>query len=433
MSREACAVRPFRLPARLLLPSAETRALALANLVNTIGTGIFVTGGPIFFVHSAGLSVPELSISFTVAGSVGLVLSMPIGLLADRLGPREVAILMLWLRALATAAFTLVHSPATLILVGCVALSAERGGQAAFGALIALVGGEERVRLRAYLRAVTNIGVSIGAGVAGFLIADGSRMAYISLMFLNAAALFAAGAALLRVRRQRPTPPSPGAGRLPPLRDGPYLIAAALHGVLNLSYEVLSFALPLWVVTHTTAPSWIISVLVVLNTVLVVVFQVPASRGLKTARQAAIAGRRSGLVFLVACVLVAPTGHLSPGLGAGLLFAAVAVLTLGELWHAAASFTLSFELAQGHAHGQYQAVYAMGDGLERALAPLILSVLCLTWGPSGWLVLGALFALGGAPLPAVVRASERRTAASPPAVRRPVSQPDASSNEKGLL
>jgi MFS family permease len=426
----------------LLLPSIETRALAVANLANTVGTGIFMTGSAIFFVRWAGLSVPELSLSLTVAGSVGLALSLPLGLLADRLGPREIAISMLWLRALATAAFTLVHSPLTLILAGCVAFSADRGGQAAFGALIALVGGEERVTLRAHLRALTNIGVSIGTGVAGFVIANGSRMAYNGMILLNAAALFAAGAALLRVSRRPPIPPPPGAERLPSLRDVPYLMATGLHGVLNLSYEVLSFALPLWVVTRTAAPSWIISLLVLLNTVLVVFFQVPASRGLKTARQAAIAGQRSGLTFLLSCVLIAPTGHLSPVLAAALLFFAVGVLTLGELWHAAASFTLSFELAQQHALGQYQAVYAMGDGLERALAPIILGALCLTWGPLGWLVLGTMFVLGGAPLPAVVQASERRAAAlaggctaNPPKPSRvavPSRLPDESSSQNRL-
>ena len=397
--------------ARLLPPTTDTRALALANLVTTVGTGIFLTGAPIFFVRSAGLSVRELSVGMTVAGTLGLVLSMPIGLLADRVGSREVAIPLLWVRAIATASFTLVHSQWTLILAASVAIVADRGGQAAFGALIALTGGDERVRLRAYLRSVTNVGVSLGAGIAGVLIAENTRTAYVTMMLVNAVALLLGGTALLRVPRARAVPKPPGVDRLPPLRDAPYLAATVLHGVLNLCYEVLSFALPLWVVTHTKAPGWIISVLVVLNTVMVVVFQVPASRGVKTAHRAAIVGRRSGLVLLAACALIALTDHRGSAVTVGVLIAAVGVLTVGEMWHAAASFTLSFELAQEHAHGQYQAVYAMGDGLERATAPMILGTLCLTWGPPGWLVLGGVFVLAGSRLPAVVRASERRAAA----------------------
>lgn len=200
---------------------------------------------------------------------------------------------------------------------------------------------------------------------------------------------------------------------MPPLHDLPYIIATALHGVLSLNYELLGFALPLWVVTSTSAPHWITSVLVVLNSGLVMAFQVPASRGITTARTAADAGRRSGFVFLVCCGLVAMSDGQPEFLGVGLLITAVAVLTLGELWYAAASFGLSFELAQEHAHGQYQGVYAMGEGLERALAPMVLGALCIKWGPPGWLLLGSLFALGGGLLPIVVRASERRTAGMP--------------------
>lgn len=135
----------------------------LGNLANTIGSGIFLAGGAIFFIHSAGLSVSQLSVGLTVAGSVALLVSLPIGLLTDLVGPREVAIVMLGLRALATAGFVMVHSLPALILAGSVALSGDRGGQVAFAALIAGIGSENRVRLRSYMRAVTNFGVSVGA------------------------------------------------------------------------------------------------------------------------------------------------------------------------------------------------------------------------------------------------------------------------------
>jgi hypothetical protein len=92
---------------------------------------------------------------------------------------------------------------------------------------------------------------------------------------------------------------------------------------------------------------------------------------------------------------------------------AVAVHSVGELWQAAASFTLSFDLAQEHAHGQYQAVYTLGEGIERALAPTILGVLCIAWGAVGWLILGTLLALAGALMPAVVRNAERRIVTVP--------------------
>jgi MFS transporter len=395
---------------RLPLPPPGTGPLVLSNLIYTVGTGMFLTGGTVFFLRSASLTVADLALGLTVAGLVGLLLSVPIGALADRCGAREVAVGTLWVQALATAAFVLVSSRWSLVLAASVALTAERGGAAAFGALTAYVGGANRVHLRAYQRAVTNVGVSVGAGIGGLLVAVGSREAFLGLMTGTAAALALAGAVALRASRVPPVPAPDGAAPLPPLRDPPYVAVTALNGVLSLSYDIVSFGLPAWIVTRTAAPAWLITVLILLNTALVVFFQVPVSRGVRTARHAAIVGRRSGPVLLAACALVAVAPSRSPVLGAAVLLAAVAILTLGELLHATASFTLSFELAQEHAHGQYQAVFALGEGVERALAPLILGALCFGWGSTGWLVLGALFVGSGALLPPVVRAAERRAA-----------------------
>ena len=101
-----------------------------------------------------------------------------------------------------------------------------------------------------------------------------------------------------------------------------------------------------------------------------------------------------------------------------LLLAGVAVQSVGELWQTASAFGLSLELAQEHAQGEYQGVFALGRGIERAVAPAVLSALCLGWGPPGWLVVGGVLAAAGALLPAAARAGradpiERRPTASP--------------------
>jgi dipeptide/tripeptide permease len=63
---------------------------------------------------------------------------------------------------------------------------------------------------------------------------------------------------------------------------------------------------------------------------------------------------------------------------ATLLLAAVVVHTIGELWHSAAGFEVSFALAPQHATGQYLGVFGLGAGLAEAVGPALLISLCIT-------------------------------------------------------
>lgn len=386
--------------------SRDGRALVVADLISTTGTGLFLVGGLVYLVRWASYSLSDVSIGFTTAGLVGVALTYPIGRAADRIGVREVAAVAFALRAVAVATLTMVRSLPALVAVMSVALTCERGGQAAFSAIVARVGGAERVRLQASLRSVTNIGVSIGTGLGGLLVASGERTSFLALLFVDAGALACGAVVLCGVTRIRPT--RPAAHTRPVLRDRVYLAAAGLHSVMSLNYEVLTFALPLVIAARRDIPYWLISVCVIINTLLVVAFQAPASRNLRTSRQASGMARRAGLVFFVSCALFATVSGSLPGVAIAVLVTAVAVHSVGEVWQAAGSFLLSFELAQEHAHGRYQALFVIGEGVERALAPAVLGILCLAWGVVGWLVLGTVIATAGALFPLVVRSAERR-------------------------
>ncbi|MGH3341971.1 MAG: hypothetical protein ACRDPK_03630 [Carbonactinosporaceae bacterium] len=111
--------------------------------------------------------------------------------------------------------------------------------------------------------------------------------------------------------------------------------------------------------------------------------------------------RRAGLISLVGCALLGAAGGLPAEAAVAALLAGTVVLAVGELWHAAGSFGLSYALAADHAQGQYQGVFGIGLGGIRALTPGILTPLCIVWGGPGWIVLGALFAAAGLAAPGV--------------------------------
>jgi MFS family permease len=79
------------------------------------------------------------------------------------------------------------------------------------------------------------------------------------------------------------------------------------------------------------------------------------------------------------------------------------VHTVGELWHSAAGFEVSYALAPEQATGQYLGVFGLGAGLAEAVGPALLIGLCISWGRPGWYVVGVLFLATGLVTPAAVR------------------------------
>jgi MFS family permease len=401
---------------RALLPaSGAPRALALSTFVGQTGSGLFLPVSALFFTRSVGLAPSRVGLGLAVAGLIGLVAAVPIGRVADRFGPRGTYAFTLLGQAVATASFALVHSLWAFVVVSTVAALAERGGSAARGAVIGGVGvGEARVRLRAMLKSVTNAGLSIGTALAALALAADTRAAYLGVVLLNAAMYACAALPLLRV----PAISAAGDGRAAPprravLRNRPYTLVTTLCGITSIHYEVLSIVMPLWIAGHSDAPRWSISAIILANTLLVVLLQVPFSRGTGNAAAAARVVRRSGgLLWLGWAIIASAVFAGSPALAFVLLVVGMVFHTAGELWHSAGSYGLSYELAPAGSHGEYQGFFSLGRGATAAVAPLVVTTVCLADGPnwrpvSGWLLLGIVVAALSWAVPPATRWAER--------------------------
>jgi hypothetical protein len=385
------------------------RLLAASTLVNTIGKGLYLTGSALFFTRSVGLSPAAVGAGLTISGLLGMAAGVAFGHVADCVGPREVTPALLAAEALSVSLYVFVHSFAAFQVVACFAALAERGNSAVRAALIAAVAPtDRRVAVRAYMRSVTNVGISVGALLAGLALHADTRAAYVALMVGDAATFLLAGAFVARLAHIPPVPAPAVGPRLVALRDRGYLAITALNGILSFHFLVLTLAMPLWLVGHTGAPRWLVSPLLLCNTLLVVSLQVRASRGSETVPGAAQALRHSGWVLGAACVVYAAAGDHGAVVASLLLAGAVVVHTFGELLVSAGGFGLSYELAPDHAQGQYQGVFALGMNGAQAFAPAILTILCLGAGAAGWIALGALFVAAGAATPPVARVALAR-------------------------
>ncbi|MEU5939251.1 MFS transporter [Micromonospora sp. NPDC047548] len=399
---------------RLLPEPGPARTLALSALVNTVGRGTWLTVSALFLTRSVGLSVSQVGLGLTVTALVGLVASTPMGYLADRHGPRGIQLAALVASGACTAALVAVRSFPAFLVVGVLMAVADAASRGARGALIAgAVPADQRVRTRAWLRAVTNVGISVGAVVAGVGLAADTRAAYVALILLNCVTYLLAAAILLRLTPVPPVPAPAHGPRLIALRDRPFLAFTMLDGLMSMHFGLLNIALPLWIADHTTAPHWLISACMLVNTVTVVLFQVRASRGTEELPGAARAARRAGVVIAVACAIFAASAGVPTPAAVALLLAGALVHVVGELWHAAAGWGISFGLAPARAQGQYQGAYGMGMQLGGMAAPVVVTSLAVGWGAPGWLLLGGLFLLLGALVPPVVRWAARSRPAEP--------------------
>ncbi|GGU71556.1 MFS transporter [Streptomyces litmocidini] len=381
------------------------RVLAASNFVNAVGSGLFLTAGVLYFTQAVRLPAATVGFGLGVAGLFSLVVGIAVGHLADRRGARGVLVSTLAVQALATAAFVLADGFWPFVLSVSAATGAKAAGLAARAPLIRHHGGERPQEFRARLRAVTNVGISFGALLAGWAVQVGTPGAYQVLVAGNALAFAASAAVLLLLPPVAPAPVARGP-RWIALRDRPHLALTALDGVMAIQFKVLTVAIPLWLVGSTAAPHWLVSGTMLANTVLVVGLQVRASRGVDSPRAGGRAYRRAGAAFLVSCALVPLSAGTPVAVAVVLLLTAVVVHTVGELWHAAGGFEVSYALAPPRATGQYLGVFGLGAGLSESLGPGLLIALCIGWGRPGWFAVEALFALTGLLAPLAVRRAE---------------------------
>jgi len=397
-------------------PPGALRMLSAATLANTVGTGLWVTGSALYLTRVVGLSPSTVGVGLTIAGLVGLAASVPLGGLADRRDPRTLRAALQVLQAGAAGAYLLVDSVAVFLVVAVLDALLVSGNLAVRAALIAAVAGPEgRVHAFATLRAIANVGIAVGAALAGLALAADTRGGYDLLVVGNAATYLLSAALLMRLPAG---PPRPVTGpRRPgrPLRDVPFLAVSGASAVLSLHWVVLTLVLPLWVVGRTDAPPVTVSAVLLVNTVLTVLLAVRLGRGVNRAGPAATRMRHAGLVLAATMPLYAATAGLPMPLAVGLLLITTVAYTVGDLWHGTAGAGLAYDLAAPDAVGAYQGVDGLLSGLARAVGPALLTVVVLGGGTAGWLVLGVLFAVTGLAVPALTRRAlaDRPTPATP--------------------
>ena len=372
------------------------RILSLATLVNTFGNGLFMTIEVIYFTFHVGLTPSQVALGLSLGGGVSLLFTVPAGHLSDRFGPRDIGAVAYIVEGFILVGFVFVHSFSPFLLLSVLIGATGAIGQTLRMATIAQYGvGEERVRIRAYTRAVTNLGIGFGTIFAGIALAFNTDAAYITMLLLDSATYMVAAVIWRKLPYIAPTVARGEPINFIALKDSKYLAATLLNGIMSLHFVIQNVAIPLWVVKETNAPRWWVAVIMLINTIAVILFQVRASRGSGDVKAGARMFNRAGFFVAAACVLYAFSSGVSTVIACALLVAGMLLHVAGELVGSAGSWSIGFGLADQNHQGQYQGVYSLGWGIGGAFGPAVVTALAIGLGRLGWVILAGIFIITG--------------------------------------
>ena len=101
---------------RSLLPEPGLqRTYVTSSFISTVGAGIIMPIGILYFTCIVGLDATRVGLAFMVAGLLAIPFSVPAGELADRVGPRRVAMVGLAGLSAAGVSFLFVQNFRTLL------------------------------------------------------------------------------------------------------------------------------------------------------------------------------------------------------------------------------------------------------------------------------------------------------------------------------
>ncbi|RSM73101.1 MFS transporter [Actinoplanes sp. ATCC 53533] len=383
---------------RGLRPDDPTlRALTWATMAGALSKGVFFSVSVLFFTRVAGLSPATIGLGLTIAGAVAVGASLGSGYLAGAVGARRVLVAATAGQGLALLAYVVVRTPVAFVAVACAAVGLQAVQRTALSTMIAQsFVGPERVEVRARLRVVTNTFIGVGAGLAAVALAIDTDPAYLVAMVWTAAMLFVSAVPVRRL----PVGGTAGGPRVrgphrSPLRDRTYLTAAALNAVMTMQFSMLTVGVPLWITGWTAAPAVTVAGLLALNTVIVSLLQIRATRGTHELPGAGRAVARSGVLLALACALYATADHGVALIAVMLLTLATVAHSLAEVLAEAGNWTLAFELADPANIAAYQGVSTTGGSIGSMLGPMLVTVTAIEHGWAGWALLGGLFLATG--------------------------------------
>ena len=370
----------------------EVWLLCLVTFVQRSGTMVlpFLT---LYLTQRQGFSVQEAGGVLSLYGVGAIVGSYIGGWLSDRIGSVTAQVVSLSLATVALVGLGAMHSPLSIVVAVVLWSIASESMRPANGAALAEMSPPHlHVRAFGLRRLSTNLGMSIGPALGGFLVTWSYRWLFVIEASVGLLAAGLLWGLLSPVSRQSPSPYQPdsstteiGMPSISPWNDGVFLATLVLTALLIIVLFQLFGAYPLTLADVHHFPSYTIGFVFTLNTLVIVVCQMPILHVVERFDTLRVIG--VGAFLLCAGFALLPLGTTP-----GSLAVTVLVWTCGEM--------LTTPLLEGFVarrspvenRGQYMGLFSAAFSVAFVLAPV-----GGTWvyGRYGYLTLWGLCGLLG--------------------------------------
>ena len=342
--------------------------MALANLVLWTGRGMVVPFTVIFFSQIVGLPASLVGTGIAIAALGGIAFVSLIAGQIDRRGGHPVLLGCLLTMALGTLAYPWATNVwlflgATLVLN----FAGQLYWPASDATFAALLPPDKVAAAFSVLRVANAVGIGLGGFIGGVLVAGGGLGAYRLLFLVSALVVLAAVGIVWRFVPAVALPSTSASGAHGTWRDvtpdRTFVYCLFVLFVLIAGFSQMQMSVPPFLRKDAGIGEGTIGALFTLNTLLVVVTQIPlATRinrsdlGLVLAGGAALWGVAFGWMLL------------TPALGVPAAAAAFVAFTAGELLFMPATAVIPVRLAPPHLRGRYFALSAIVWGGSWAIA-----------------------------------------------------------------
>ena len=389
------------------LPRA-VQTLQLGGLANAFGNGVTLPFALIYLHNVQGIGLGTSGLVLATNAVVSIAAGPLSGTLVDRVGGRVVLATALCFLAVGYGGYVLVDEAWKGFLVATVTGIGNGFFWPAQSTLITqLTPAQQRHTAFGMQRVVMNLGVGLGALVGG-LIATTSRPVTFDVLWLVNAVTFVVYLGVLLAKVPEPSSSASraasGAGSYGPvLRDRTFMGVVAVNTLFIFAGMSGFELLPVYAKNEAAVTETMIGLIFFVNTVVIVLAQLPVTRASEGHRRMRILAVLAAL--WAGCWLLVPLAGLwVTGVGAALLLAGVmAAFGIGECLHGAVQGPLVADLADPSLVGRYMALSALSWQVGVALGPA-LGGCALAASPSGtWVVAAAMCLVAGVSALAIER------------------------------
>jgi MFS family permease len=378
--------------------------LQAGNALNYFGYGIVLPFEIIYLHQIRGFSTSTAGLVLAATMATSAVVTPPTGALLDRYSAKAIVVAGSVASVLGYAGFAYVEHPwqgFVCSILGGAGLGTS--GTANRTLLVRLVTPEQRTAAFALNRVSGNLGIGLGATVAGFIVAAAQQLSSFQFLYFFDAFTFAGFALIVLVAVPSPGPVTAnatdanGTGFRAVARDRVFLGVIAANLVLVVfGHTLFSNVLPPFVKAHTPVGPAEIGIIVLANTAFIVIAQIPAVRVVARMRRTHAFAVTSAL-FAIALLGVLPATYIHSTLAATSLLVGVAIVfSIGEIAHILVLGPLVTDMAPAHLLGRYLSLYSLTFTGSLAIGPAIGGLLLQTSPDAIWWSGALAVALAGA-------------------------------------